>query len=345
MKRQEMTSGETSAFCLELALLLHAGVSVGDGLALLAEERENPDWLADAARRADNGESLAQIIRASGRFPAYVAGLLAVGEQTGRTEEALEALSRYYDSREQMERQVRNALLYPAMLLLMMLAVIVVLLAKVLPVFDQVYASLGGQLTGVAAGLLAAGRILDRALPALCVLLAAVVVLAAVFAAGGTVQKRMVAWWQCRRGDRGVSRKLNTARLAQALAMALRSGLPLEEALTLAEELLGEEAPDAQRCRECRERLEQGEDLAAALKAAEVLPAAECRLVALGDRSGSCDAVMEEVSRRLTEESEQALNELLGRVEPALVLGTALLVGVILLSVMLPLMNIMAALG
>ena len=54
---------------------------------------------------------------------------------------------------------------------------------------------------------------------------------------------------------------------------------------------------------------------------------------------------MEEVARRLTEESEYALHELLGRVEPTLVLGTALVVGVILLSVMLPLMNIMAALG
>lgn len=345
MKRQELTSGQISDLCLELALLLHAGVTVADGLALLAEEQASQTWLTEAAQQADNGESLAQIVRNSGRFPAYVAGLLTVGEQTGRTEEALEALSHYYNGRETMERQVRSALLYPAMLLLLMLVVIVVLLTKVLPVFDQVYGSLGGQLTGVAGGLLAAGRVLDGALPALCVLLAVIVVFAAVFAAGGSVQKRVLAWWQRHWGDRGVSRKLNTARLAQALAMTLRSGLPLEEALTLAAELLGSDAPEARRCRECRERLERGEELAAALKETGVLPAAECRLVALGSRSGSGDTVMEEVARRLTEESEYALQELLGRVEPALVLGTALLVGVILLSVMLPLMNIMAALG
>ena len=345
MKRRELTSGQISDLCLELSLLLHAGVSMGDALALLAEERQEQAWLKAAADQADNGELLSKITRDSGCFPAYAAGLLAVGEQTGRTEEALEALARYYDNREQMEHQVRNALLYPSMLLLLMLAVIVVLLTKVLPVFDQVYGSLGGQLTGVAGGLLAAGYVLDQALPVLCVLLAAAVVFAAVFAAGGSVQKRVLDWWQRHWGDRGVSRRLNTARLAQALAMALRSGLPLEDALVLAAELLGDHAPEARRCRVCRERLEQGEELAAALKEAEVLPAAECRLVALGDRSGSVDAVMEEVARRLTEESEYALQEMLGRVEPALVLSTALLVGVILLSVMLPLMNIMAAIG
>ena len=345
MKEQELTSGQISAFCLELSLLMHAGVSVGDALALLAEEWKEQSWLQEAARQADCGSPLTQILRDSRRFPAYVPGLLAVGDRTGRTEEALEALSRYYDGRERLEHQVRSALLYPAMLLLLMLVVIVVLLAKVLPVFDRVYASLGGQLTGVAAGLLTIGRILDGLLPLLCVLLAAVVVFAAVLAAGGPLQKRVLHWWQKRRGDRGVSRKLNTARLAQALAMALRSGLPLEEALTLAGDLLGAQAPEAQRCRNCRERLERGEELSAALKETGVLPAAECRLVALGERGGSGDAVMDEVARRLTEEGEHALTELLGRVEPALVLGTALLVGMILLSVMLPLMNIMAAIG
>jgi type IV pilus assembly protein PilC len=76
-----------------------------------------------------------------------------------------------------------------------------------------------------------------------------------------------------------------------------------------------------------------------------VLPAAACRLLALGQRSGTGDAVMEEVARRLTQESELAVEARVSRVEPTLVLVTSLLVGAILLSVMLPLMNIMAAIG
>jgi type IV pilus assembly protein PilC len=129
------------------------------------------------------------------------------------------------------------------------------------------------------------------------------------------------------------------------MAMGLRSGLPLEQAIELSGQLQ-RDAPAAQaRCRDCLDRIERGEDLAVALRQSEVLPATACRLLALGQRSGTGDAVMEEVARRLTQESELAVEARVSRVEPTLVLVTSLLVGAILLSVMLPLMNIMAAIG
>ena len=76
-----------------------------------------------------------------------------------------------------------------------------------------------------------------------------------------------------------------------------------------------------------------------------MLPASICRLLILGVRSGTSDAVMEDISRRLSSEANQALEKKVAQVEPTLVLVTSLLVGAILLSVMLPLMNIMAAIG
>ena len=100
-----------------------------------------------------------------------MADLAEVGERSGRMEESLTALADYYDERCRMERRLRSALLYPAVILLLMLVVMVVLLTKVLPVFNDVYASLGGRLTGVAGGLLALGQALDAALPWLCGLL------------------------------------------------------------------------------------------------------------------------------------------------------------------------------
>jgi type IV pilus assembly protein PilC len=346
MKQEMLTNEQISALCLELSLLLHAGVGVGDGLALLAEENdEEKELLTGMASRLDDGGSLEDALRSSQRFPEYVCGLIGVGERTGRMEEALSALARYYEDRARLDRRVRSALLYPAVLLLLMLVVIVVLLSRVLPVFNDVYASLGGQLTGVAGGLLTLGRALDTAMPVLCVLLALVVLFLAAFAAGGRFREWLLGKWRRKMGDRGVSRRLNTARFAQALAMGLRSGLPLEEALSLSEKLQGD-VPSAQaRCQDCLDRLERGDDLAGAMRESGVLPASSCRLLALGQRSGTGDAVMEEVARRLTEEGEQSLEEKLSRVEPALVLVTSLLVGAILLSVMLPLMNIMTAIG
>ena len=298
-----LSNDQISALCMELALMLHAGISTDDGLRLMLEDekaagRSVVKTLADAM---DDGKPLAKAMAESGAFPPYAAGLVEVGTRTGRLEEALSALSAYYDNRARLETQVRGALLYPAMLFLLMLVVVAVLLAKVLPVFDQVFRSLGGTMTGVAGGLLQLGRWLDGALPVLCAVL--------------------------------------------ALSMGLRSGLPMEEALELAGSLL-EDAPAAQqRCHDCRVRLEDGAPLADAMRQTRILPAAYCRMLALGARSGSADTVMEEVARRLSEESEAELQAQVNRVEPALTVAGSLLVGVILLSAMLPLLNVLSAVG
>ena len=348
MKRNKLNSEQISALCMELSLLVHAGVGVGDGLSLLAEEAdclEDRAMLTRMAGQVDEGASLAAALRSSGCFPDYVASLAEVGQRSGHMEEALTALADYYDGRCRMEHRLRSALLYPAVLLLLMLAVLAVLLTKVLPVFNDGYASLGGQLTGVAGGLLALGQMLDTALPWLCALLTLVAAATAAFAASPALREKPLGLWRRLWGDRGLARQLQTARFAQALAMGLRSGMPLEEALTLAGGLRDNTPAANARCGDCLARLEQGEELSGALSASGVMPAAACRMLALGQRSGAGDTAMEEVARRLDQESAEALERKVGQVEPALVLATSLLVGVILLSVMLPLLRIMTAIG
>ena len=348
MEHQLLSDLQTASLCRELSLLIHAGVRPGDGLTLLTQEEQDAslrELLADMAGQTDLGLSLSAAFRDSGRFPVYVTGLLEAGERTGHTEEALRALSDYYEHRDRSNRQIRHALTYPVILLLLMLVVIVILLSRVLPVFDQVYASLGGRLTGVAGGLLLLGRWLDAAMPVLCVLLALVLLLLAAFSLSDAFRARVLALWRSRRGDRGILRMLNDAHFAQALSLGLRSGLPMEEAVDLGANLLSEVPAAADRCRQCREHLAQGASLADALRDTGTLPAASCRLLALGLRSGSGDTVMEEIARRLSEEADDALEHRVAQVEPALVLVTSLRVGAILLAVMLPLMHIMTAIG
>ncbi|MCI8839839.1 MAG: type II secretion system F family protein [Oscillospiraceae bacterium] len=340
-----ITNGELSSLTMELSMLLHAGIGVGDALSMLSGEDGYRDLLDGMARRADEGEPLSQCLREGGRIPAYVCGLVEVGEETGRTEEALAALSRYYERRARLDRQVRSALLYPAVMLVLMLLVIAVLLVRVLPIFDDVYASLGGRLTGVAGGLLALGRGLDAAMPALWAALALAVVFFGAFAGVESFRDRVLALWRRGRGDRGVSRRMNNARLAQAMAMGMASGLPLERSMELAASLMEDVPPARARCEDCRARLEGGASLSAAMGESGLLPAGACRLLEIGQRGGTADAAMDKIARDLSEDGEAALEELVSRVEPSLVLVCSILVGVILLSVMLPLMHIMSAIG
>lgn len=345
MEKKTLSHEETAALCLELSMLLHAGVGTGAALTLLGEGTQYRTTLELMAKQVELGSTLSAAMREAGCFPVYVCGLVEVGGRTGRTEEALAALARYYDSRARLDRRIRSALLYPAVMLVLMLAVIGVLLVQVLPAFDNVYASLGGRLTGVAGGLLALGRWLDGIMPVLWILLAAAVSLLAAFSVLPGFRERLISAWRSCRGDRGVARRMNDARLAQALAMGMASGMPLEEAVELAAGLLDGIPHARARCLDCRARLDRGEGVSAAIRESVLLPAAACRLLEISQRSGSADTAMEQIAAGLSEESEAALEEQVSRVEPALVLFCSVLVGLILLSVMLPLMHIMSAIG
>ena len=348
MKTLILSNLEVSDLCRELALLLHAGVDLIDGLYLLSEEEKESSrktLLLGLAKGMEEGKFLSSVIEESGCFPEYAAGLLKVGEAVGRTEDTLQAISRYYEEREQMDRQIRSALTYPAILLLLMVGVIVILLSRVLPVFNDIYASLGGQLTGVAGGLLLVGQILDRGMPVLCAVLGAVLAFLGVFAMHRGFRSRVLRLWNTRFGDRGVARRLTNARFAQALSMGFASGLSLDEAVDQASVMMQDNPSAAQRCALCRERLQQGESLSHALGEAGLMTSSACRLLTLAMRSGTGDTVMEGIAGRMLADAQEELEGVIARVEPALVLVTSVLVGVILLSVMLPLMNIMSAIG
>ena len=328
MKSLELSNLEIADLCRELALLLHAGVRLDDGLYLLAEgekEQDHRELMSQLARSVQEGNFLSKAFADAGCFPVYVTGLLQVGERVGRMEESLNALSRYYEEQEQTDRRVRSALTYPAILLLLMLVVIVVLLSRVLPVFNEVYASLGEQLTGVGGGLLL-GQGLDRAMPVLCALLAAVMALFAAFSLHRGFRGKVLGIWRKCWGDRGVSRKLNDARFAQALSMGLSSGLPLEEAVEMAALLLRDVPTALERCKACGDLLEQGESLAHALGETGLLSSADCRLLTLGMRGGTGDHVMEEIARRMSEDAQLALESKAAKIEPM----TSVLVGAIL---------------
>lgn len=342
-----IAEGDCARICRSLSLLLHAGVSLSEGVFLLAEEsgRSIRDVMQKLGEGMDAGMSLSEAMEDSGAFPRHMTGMIRVGEESGRSEETLESLAVFYEERERMSRQVRSALTYPSMLLLLMLVVIAVLLVKVLPVFDEVYQSLGSRLTGIGAGLMAAGRLLETALPVLLAILALAVVAVLAYSVCPLVREKVSAWARRAFGDRGVMKKFNNAHFVRALSIGLSSGLPLEDSAGLARRLLEDVPGASERCSRCAEAMFAEEDLSKAMQAAELLSPAQCRMLVVGVRGGNADRMMETIADELMQDATGSLERMVAKIEPTMVLVTSLLVGVILLSVMLPLMNIMNVIG
>lgn len=348
MEKLLFSNEETGAICASLAYLSHAGISNANALALVAEDESRPKFkkvLSEMADRADHGEYMSEVFKASGCFDNYVCELLTVGEKTGRTEEALDSLSKSCEKRASLDRQLKSALVYPSVLLLIMLAVIAVLLIYVLPIFDQVYSQLGSGLTGVAGGLLHFGRVLGNLTPLLIALFVAAVVFLALFSAVAPFREKVLnLFWKSGK-DKGVAAKISTARFAQGLAMCMGSGMDVDESIEMAASLPGSDSRLAEKLAEFKMLMAAGQTMTGSVKEAGLLPAAECRMLEAGVRGGSGDMAMEQISARLTEESDAALADSISRIEPTMVIISSVLVGLILLSVMLPLINVMAAIG
>ncbi|MEF2836892.1 MAG: type II secretion system F family protein [Oscillospiraceae bacterium] len=334
---------ELARVCREFALLLGSGIGTAEAAFLLAREEQMPlgQLLNALGQYMDEGHTLAEAMELSGSFPEYVRIMVRIGEETGHLEQTLTGLADYYEENHRTLRQIRSAVGYPAMVFVLMLLVVGVLLVKVLPVFDRVYGSLGTRLTGPAAGLLYAGQLLDSALPMLLVLAAG----AAALWLRPSFREKLTAFWRQRYGDRGIARKFNNARFARALALGLSSGMDVENSLTLAGTLLAEIPGAAQRRETCVRSLEEGASFADALAAAQLIPPAQCRLLQAGIRGGIGDRVMETVAEALMEDARESLERIISGIEPVMVLISSLLVGLILLSVMLPLADILAVLG
>ena len=343
---KKITNDEIAEICSEISYLLHAGISVSGALSSLAEDAEASPLasvISGMAEKASSGADLSEVFKESGVFPDYVCDMLSVGERSGKTEETLNSISEECRSRASLDRQLKSALLYPAILMFIMLAVIAVLLIKVLPIFNEVYANLGSGLTGVAGALLSAGQFLAKYGIIFGIIIGIFVLFLALFSLLPSFRENVLTWWWNKRGDRGIGGKINSAHFAQALSLAISSGMQPEDAISSAAKLLGDSVSVKEKSEKCLSLLAVGASYADALRDSGLLPASKCRQLDAAIKGGSQDTAIAEIANRLNDEASNALSESISRVEPVMVTVSSLLIGLILLTVMLPLVSIMSA--
>ncbi|MFQ9680481.1 MAG: type II secretion system F family protein [Ruthenibacterium lactatiformans] len=159
-----------------MAMMLAAGIQVDDALSLmLGDSGDGPLYDAASAvlERVQRGEPLAEAVEQCGYFPAYAAQLVAAGEAAGRTESVLKSLAVYYETQDKLEKRLKSAVIYPAVLLFLMAGVLAVLVARVLPVFTGVYTGLAGSVAASSYAYITAANIIGWASLCLVIVLTA----------------------------------------------------------------------------------------------------------------------------------------------------------------------------
>ena len=348
MKRLRVPAQYLPIFCRERHQLVRTGIPLAEGLTMLREDETDPDtrsWLEALCRSTEEGLPLASALRETGAFPAYMTDMVSLAEETGRLEDVLLSLQRHYDRQLRMTADIRGAVAVPVTLFAVMVAVVVLLVTQVLPVFDRVFAQLGVRMGAVATGMMNAGAVLAKAGTGLAVVLVILAAAALVVALVPSLREKFVTGFRRSFGGRGILGQMAAARFASSMSMAVASGLSMEESVALSAKLCGGAREIDEKTERCRKEIEEGGSPADALADSGLFSGRDCRLLKLAEQTGSLPDTLEDLAQRQEEESLRRIDRTVGAIEPAIVVITSALAGVILLSVMLPLMGLLSTIG
>lgn len=337
---------EVSAFCSQMAMILHSGIFAMEGISIMLEDAENAqehELLSQIDERLQASGSLYDALKSTAAFPEYMLQMVRIGEETGKLDEVLDALSVYYDREASIAQTIKNAVTYPLIMVFMMLLVILVLITRVMPIFNQIFLQLGTEMTGLSRAILDFGTAINYYSTLLIIL--TILVVAAIFYFGRTKKGRRHLRMLAVRapGIRAFMEKIAMCRFAGGMSLTLSSGMSPEECLRMAAELIDHDGFTA-KLGICKESLDEGQEFHKALVDAQVFSGIYARMASIGDRTGALDEVMQDIANQCQEEIDIKFTNLIAALEPTLVIVLSLIVGLILLSVMLPLMGIMSSL-
>ncbi len=343
-KLKKLDLEQTAYFCEQLSIMVNTGMQLDDGLEILSEDIDDVNvrnLCVFLAEKIDMGDTIAVAMKASGVFPEYAEKMVEIGCVTGKLDDVLKGLSEYYENRAETRRAVRYAVFHPAMLLLMMTVVVIVLVVKIIPMFSEIFAQFDSNIGSTVAD---AVKLAYGVGEGVLVALAVIILLLAVVLFVPPVKRILLRFLAVFPLTKDITRCFAQAKLTDAMSLMITGGLDPEEAIEYTLELVDDRQLQSQ-LKDCLNRVQGGEYFSDAVCSSGILPKMYSRSLKIAYSSGSFDEVWKKISRRSSEAAQRTLSNLVSLVEPAMIAVLAVMIGSVLLTIMLPLMNIMSALG
>lgn len=348
MKKQKaLSNAEISSFCRQTAMIIKAGITPAEGMNILKNDtadKEGKELLEQIALSCRQGNPFHISLENTGLFPSYVIRLIALGEESGNTDDVLSSLADYYDREETISENIKSAVTYPLIMIVMMFLVILVLVVKVLPIFRQVFSQLGTEMNAFASSLLSIGNTLSKYSLIITIVIFLLIGAAIIFYKSESGKTKITRFLTKFSLTRNFYEKIAAGRFASGMYLAITSGMDTYRSLDMISEIVENEEM-CEKIDMCKKSLKEEMNLPEALSNAQIFTNLYSRMVAVGFRSGSVDLVFKQIAQNYDEETEKQLNRIISIIEPTLVIILSLVVGMILLSVLLPLMGIMSSIG
>jgi MSHA biogenesis protein MshG len=329
-------------FSRQLHSLLKAGIPITRALGGLQDSAAPA--MAGVIRQTreslESGNPLSvSMARQHGVFSAFYIAMVRIGELTGRLDEVFLRLFHHLSFEKLMRDQVRTALRYPSFVVAVMGVAIVIINVFVIPAFQKVFDGFGAELPLMTRILVGFSRFMVDGWPWL---LSAGIVAALAFRAWLRTQDGRYVW------DRTLLRlpiagkiatKATLSRFARSFALALKSGVPVVEAMVVVASTV-ENAYVGRAVERMREGVERGDTLMRTAAASRIFTPVVLQMIAVGEESGSLDEMLAEVADFYQQDVEYELKTLSSQIEPILIVFLGIVVLVLALGVFLPIWDL-----
>lgn len=342
-----LSARELAFLFAQLHVMMHAGISLTKALETLGQDMSNAvkeKRLQQALRHMEKGKALSTAMEQTGLFPPLACRLVRAGERAGQLEEMLLLVSQYYHDWHQQRQKLRQALSYPAFLLCCTLVLLCGAVFVIVPVFADMFQELGVPLPAATQGLFSLGLWIQQYG---IILLAGFVGLAALSSGlwrQPTYRLRVVQAILEIRWCRKVCIIFCWQRFSQVLAMQVRSGLPILDAM--------HDAAQAVRLRwfrqemaRCSRLMEQGRPLSQAVQNRKLTTPYITTMLIVGETTGTYDETLQAVAQYYTWQLNQFLYQFQQLIGPAVLLIAGIAIGVLIICLLLPLLDMAAGVG
>lgn len=340
---QKLPGGDLVVATRQLALLVKAGTPVEEAIGSVAAEAEKPSTrkvFMGVRSSITEGYAVSEALNSAPKaFPAFYRAVVSAGQSSGRLDEVLERLATHLEKSRKMKNKILSALIYPIVLSVIALLVVVLLMIFVVPAIVEQFDTLGQDLPWLTDVVIAVSNFIRQW---------GVVLLIALFAAGWALRRLFQSPAAREARDRFIlslpvigrlSRGVAAASFARTFATLSASGAPVPECLGAARNAMSN-AVFRKAVTNVRRKVEEGSTLARAMRAEAVFPPMLMHMVSSGERGGDLAGMMERAANYLEDEFDNAATVALGLLEPIMIVFLAGIVALIVLSIMLPILQI-----
>lgn len=330
-------------FTRQFSTLLASQVPLSDSLRNLYEQTDNPilkESIAEIANDIDSGFSLSQALQnQKGIFSDFYINMVKSAEVTGRLNDTLGFLADYLEKQQRLVSKVRNALIYPAFIIVLFFIVMILVVTVVLPQIAPIFDEAGVDLPIYTQIVLTVGTFVTEWWWALSIISVVVLFM-------------LIDYFQTREGKvvfdelllripifGELFKKMYIARFAESARVLIKGGLTIPQAIEISAHTIGNSVYQ-NLLHEASNSIRKGSRLSKSLEDMPEFPPLVSQLISVGEQTGRLENLLEKINNFYTREVEDMVGNLVSLIQPILMVVIGLLVAFLFASILLPLYNL-----